>query len=307
VTSSQRKSIVERIAGAPISWGVSEAPDWGVQLSVDRVLSEMRDIDLAATELGPDGWLTEGRGGSVDVRKMLESFDLQLVGGFVCAMLHMKERHDEELATVAVQASTIAAAGGDVLVLAVVGGSAGYDEVLQLDDGEWKAIFAGIDRCVDLAAKAGLECVVHPHVGTTIETSDQVERLMEGSNVGICLDTGHLMIGGVDPVALAIQYPHRIRHVHLKDVNAALAERVRSGELSYGEAVTNGLYTPLGDGDVDFQAAIAALESFGYSGWYVLEQDVRLTAESDNPGRSAAASAAAIRDFTGFAAVEPAG
>lgn len=91
--------------------------------------------------------------------------------------------------------------------------------------------------------------------------------------------TGHLLAGGTDPVALARRAAGRIAHVHLKDVDAAMAARVRAGDLTYTAAVRTGLYRPLGHGDVDVLAIIAALDAVGYSGWYVLEQDTVLNVE----------------------------
>ncbi len=103
--------------------------------------------------------------------------------------------------------------------------------------------------------------------------------MLEGAALPLCLDTGHLLIGGTDPAALAKEVPGRVAHVHLKDVDAALAERVRAGELTYTDAVRQGLYRPLGQGDVDIAGIVSALEGAGYRGWYVMEQDTILDAE----------------------------
>ena len=109
-----------------------------------------------------------------------------------------------------------------------------------------------------------------------VENADDVRRVLGGSSIGLTLDTGHLLIGGVDPVALALEHTDRIRHTHLKDVDAAWAARVQSGEVSYTDAVRQGMYRPLGQGDVDLRAIVVALEKAGYDGWYVLEQDTIL-------------------------------
>jgi inosose dehydratase len=124
-----------------------------------------------------------------------------------------------------------------------------------------------------------MSAVLHPHVGTMVETGSDVERVLEGSAIPLCLDTGHLLIGGTDPVELARQAADRVAHVHAKDVNLALARRVQAGELTYTEAVAADMYRPLGDGDIDFAAVAAALDRVRYDGWWVLEQDTILTAE----------------------------
>jgi inosose dehydratase len=122
---------------------------------------------------------------------------------------------------------------------------------------------------------------LHPHVGTMVEQADEVARVLEGSGIGLTLDTGHLLVGGTDPVALTRDYTDRIRHTHLKDVDAALAERVRRGELTFTQGVRAGLFRPLGRGDVDIAAIVSTLEAAGYQGWYVMEQDAVLEAEPD--------------------------
>jgi inosose dehydratase len=117
-----------------------------------------------------------------------------------------------------------------------------------------------------------------------IETRKDVDRLLDGSRVPLCLDTGHLLVGGTDPAELAREVPGRIAHTHLKDVDDVLAARVRAGELAYTEAVRAGMYRPLGQGDVDIAGIVRTLESHGYDGWYVMEQDTVLDGEPEGVG-----------------------
>jgi inosose dehydratase len=114
--------------------------------------------------------------------------------------------------------------------------------------------------------------------------------------VPLCLDTGHLLVGGADPVAMTRAAGLRIAHVHLKDVDASLAARVRAGELGYRDAVRRGMYRPLGEGDLDVLAVLELLAGLRYDGWLVLEQDVVLETEP-LPGRGPAAEAARSVDF----------
>jgi inosose dehydratase len=100
----------------------------------------------------------------------------------------------------------------------------------------------------------------------------------------LCLDTGHLLIGGTDPVALARSHPDRIAHTHLKDVDAGWADKVQAGDATYTQAVAAGMYRPLGQGDVDIAAIVATLEGAGYDGWYVMEQDTILGAVPTGEG-----------------------
>jgi inosose dehydratase len=108
--------------------------------------------------------------------------------------------------------------------------------------------------------------------------------VLYGSAISLCLDTGHLLIGGTDPAELARQAPERIAHLHLKDVDSTIAAKVQSGQLSYSEAVRNGMYRPLGHGDVDVPAIVGHVRAHGYNGWYTLEQDTILTAEPKDEG-----------------------
>jgi len=125
---------------------------------------------------------------------------------------------------------------------------------------------------------------LHPHVGTMVETRDDVYRLLDGARLPLCLDTGHLFVGGTDPAALARELPERIAHTHLKDVDAGLAESARAGQCTYTEAVRAGMYRPLGRGDVDIAGIVRTLEAHGYQGWYVMEQDTVLDAEPEGAG-----------------------
>jgi inosose dehydratase len=125
---------------------------------------------------------------------------------------------------------------------------------------------------------------VHPHWRTVVERAEDVRRMLQGSEVRICLDTGHLMLGGSDPLAIAREFAHRVAHVHLKDVDAQVADRLRSGELELITAVQAGLFQPLGAGGVPVDQLVVSLESAGYSGWYVLEQDTAIMDTIPPPG-----------------------
>jgi inosose dehydratase len=269
--------IADRIAGAPISWGVCEVPGWGHQLSADRVLTEMAAAGLRATEFGPDGFLPVDPSAR---RAMLEEYQLAAVGGFVPVVLH--EPGHDPWPGVREALDGFLAAGTDLLVLAAATGQYGYDSRPTLDVSGWRRLFQNLDRIRMRAAELGLRACLHPHVGTMIETGEDVDRLLDGSATPLCLDTGHLLIGGGDPARLAREASGRIVHTHLKDVDASLAVLVREGELAYYEAVRAGMYRPLGRGDADIAGVVSALEGNGYQGWYVLEQDTVLDGEPEH-------------------------
>jgi len=265
------RTIADRLAGAPISWGVCEVPGWGWQLDPATVLSQMREVGLVATEFGPDGFLPDD---PQDKAKMLAERGLRAVGGFVPLVLH--DPAGDPVGEVEQVLAGFGAADAGSLVLAAATGTQGYDARPTLDDDGWQVLLRNLDRLVSAADGAGIIATLHPHVGTMVETADDVERVLAGSGIGLCLDTGHLLVGGADPVALAADHAERIRHTHLKDVDATWARRVRAGEVTYTEAVRRGLYRPLGQGDVDIASIVGSLEGAGYDGWYVLEQDTIL-------------------------------
>ncbi|GAB3419071.1 IolE/MocC family protein [Flindersiella endophytica] len=260
-----------RVAGAPISWGVCEAPDWGYELTAQRVLAEMARLGLPATELGPTGYLGPD---PLTVRETLAANDLSLVGGFLPVVLHTAEQADLTQAEYAMR--TLADAGAEVVVLAADAGPAGYNEKVVLGDTQWRWLLSNLDRTRELAAELGLAASLHPHVGTAIEAADVVYRLLADSDVPLCLDTGHLAIGGADPLELVRKYADRVGHVHLKDVRLAVAQAVAEGTETFIDGVRSGLFVPLGDGDLDIAGIVRALEDSGYRGWYVLEQDATL-------------------------------
>jgi inosose dehydratase len=283
-----------RLAGAPISWGVCEVPGWGYQLAPERVLAEMRDLRLTAAEFGPAGFLPADPAGRAAT---LGRYGLTAVGGFVPVVLHDPAA---DPATQIERALTeFAAAGADVLVLAAGTGHDGYDARPELDDQGWATLLSNLDLATARASESGLVLALHPHVGTMIERRDDVYRVLGGCAVQLCLDSGHLLIGGTDPAKLARGAPERVAHVHLKDVDASWAERVRGGTASYGEAVAAGMYRPLGQGDVDIAGLVAALGAGGYDGWYVLEQDTVLAAEpaGAGPAEDVRASLDYLRDL----------
>lgn len=270
-----------RISGAPISWGVCEVPGWGFQLPPERVLEEAASLGLAAMESGPPGFLPDD---PERMSRLLAEYDMILLGGFVTAVLHDASIRDSELAAVEERARMLEAAGAEILILAAVTGLDGYDETTELGDAEWGRLLDGISRVEEISEKHGLVVSVHPHFGTVIERSHHVERFLEGSKAGLCLDTGHLAVGGTDPVEIAREHAGRVNLVHMKDVDITLSNAVAAGGKPYAEAVREGMFRPAGDGDLDLEAIIARIEGRGYDGWYVLEQDVMLDAEPENEG-----------------------
>jgi inosose dehydratase len=265
--------MLDRLAGAPITWGVDPSPGWGFVMDRDRVLAEMNEAGLKATELGPDEWLPTDPDELAD---LLAEYDQQVIGGFVPAVLYRAEGIDEQLAYVERAARQLASAGAGVMVLGPDNHLPDYDESIEMSEDEWGVFLTNLQRVIDIGWEAGVRTTLHPHWGMAVERRDHVERLLESSPVDLCLDTGHMFLAGADRVEIARMASSRIHHVHLKDVDGPFAEQVQSGKARFRQSVIDGMFEPLGMGAVDVAGVIRHLESVDYRGWYVLEQDVSL-------------------------------
>jgi inosose dehydratase len=273
----ESNDISGRLAGAPISWGVCEVPGWGLMLPPDRVFAEMASLGLRATELGPIGYLPYEPNA---IRERLDAHGLRLVGGFVPLVLH-----EPGLDTAAAErgAEVLAGAAADVVNLAVVADEQ-WSARIALDADGWTRLARHLTEIEKRVEQHGLRLALHPHAGTQIETRDEIERVLAETQVGVCLDSGHLLIGGADPVEFVRHHGDRIVHAHLKDVDAGIAARLRAGELSLVQATQAGLFRPLGRGDARIAEVMELLEGSGYERWLVLEQDTAITGEEPPVG-----------------------
>ena len=265
-------SFLQRLAAAPISWGICEVPGWGVQLPAERVLGEMAELGFTATELGSAGYLPTDPAQLVEV---LKAHRLRLLAAFIPLVLHEPHQAEETLRLAKHSAVLLAESGASYFNTAPVT-SMDWAERTELSAEQWDHTMFMFDRIEEITASHGLEQVLHPHVGTIVETRDEVTRVLEGCEVGFVLDTAHLAVGGYDPVDFVADAAHRVGLVHLKDTDLAVAKQLNDGELSLMAAVQSGIFPPLGDGDLDIDGVIGGLEERGYQGWYVLEQDVAI-------------------------------
>ena len=267
-----KSSVLTNLASAPISWGICEVPDWGVQIPAARVLAEMAEVGLVATELGAAGYLGTT---PEEVLEMTSRHGLQVIGGFVPLVLHTQEARAQMIEQAREAAFVLSGVGADLFVTAVVVDAA-WSPRVPLSDEQWENIFAGFAIVDEICDEFGLTQVLHPHVNTLVETADDVNRVLAGSDVLWCLDTGHLAIGGTDPVNFAIENFDRIGHVHLKDVKASLVDPLNNKELSLYNATQQGIFPSVGAGMIPMGEIIDVMVEGGYDGWYVLEQDMAL-------------------------------
>jgi inosose dehydratase len=288
-------SFLDRVGAAPISWGICEVPGWGAQLPPERTLAEMASLGFGATELGSIGYLPED---PEALRELLGRYDLRLIGGFNALALADPARTDEQLAVATRSAGVLAAGGAAYFVTCVVSDADDWQRP-ELDDRAWATMVDNLDAVDRICAAHGLAHVVHPHVDSLVETAEEVERLLAASDVPFVLETGHLLIGGYDPLRFAREHRDRVGLVHLKDVDLDLVDDLRTRRTTLMEAVQAGIFPSLGDGGSPIAEVIGELERTGYDGWYVIEQDVALTdglpADGEGPIRDVARSVTYLR------------
>jgi inosose dehydratase len=276
---------VIRVANAPCSWGVLEFEAPAIHAPAAQVLDEMAAAGYAGTELGDWGFLpTEPAALAADVQRRA----LSLVGAFVPIALAREDALDEGVTRAVRTARLLAAAAGThaFVVLsddnAAVPNRAARAGRIREEDGlspaEWDA-FADRARRVASAVReaTGIRAVFHHHCAGYVETPREIDALMSRTSpdlLGLCLDTGHLMYGGGNPVDAIAKYRDRIWHVHFKDCDPELVREARAEGWDYHTAVGRGIFCELGKGMVPFVNVLDALRVEYYAGWIVVEQDV---------------------------------
>ncbi len=284
---------MRRLAGAPISWGVCEVPGWGLELPAERVLGEMRDLGLTATEFGADGYLPAD---PHDLRALVERFDLQMIGGFVPVVIHDPGQEQATIDAARRAARLMSGAGGTIFVSSAVT-DWDWGPRQALDNAAWRHGAKMLSIIDEIVAEYGMTQALHPHLRTIVETRDDIMRVLDASDVGWTLDTGHMLIGGLDPLDFVRDAVDRIRHVHLKDVHLDLSAPVFAGERSIMQGVQAGMFCNLGQGDVPIGEIVRRLEFSGYDGWYVLEQDAAITTGEPAAGSGPQLDVQASIDF----------
>jgi inosose dehydratase len=287
-----------RVANAPCSYGAFEVTV-GFLPNVpgaDVVLHAIAEAGYEGTELGPPGYLGRGKA----LRERLERFGLALVGGYIPIRFSEPESWEKDLAGMAATLDLFEASDGrDARPVLADGGSperranpgrGASDPALGLDTQGWRRLADGVRRAVDLARSRGFEPTFHHHTATYVEAPSEIERLLELTDVGLLLDTGHLALGGGDPNQALGDWGDRIDHIHVKDVRKSVLEGVIADRADMVEAWRRGVFCELGSGDVDLDGFVSALGRSGYAGWLVVEQD-RITAPGEGPAEAAEAQA----------------
>lgn len=276
-----RRRSVHRLAISPACWGISDVRDWGHQIDADRVISEAAAVGEGAITAGPPGFLPDR---SDQAKLVLRRHKVELVAGKVHGILHHHDMRGPELAHIDGHAHWLAALGASTLVLSAIperGPSAGRAPALS--NPEWALLLNLIGSVEHVCARHHLRLAVQPMFGSTIQGPEDIERVLVGSEAGLCIDVAHLVLAGADPADVVELAAGRIQHVQLNDVDLEVVRDLRRGSLDFAEAVDHGLYRPLGEGGAAVAHVVEALRSTGYLGWYTLEQEIRLASADDRP------------------------
>ena len=296
-----------KIATAPVSWGVMEADGWSGNQTYGKVLDEMSQAGYDGTELGPYGFFPTD---PLHLSAELSARGLKLVSAFVPVHLAEPARHRSDFDEALKVAKLLSSAGAGLIVLAdEMGGSrmaiAGrVDEARDgMNSSQWSDAVDILSQIANACAELGLRTAFHHHAGTLVETPAEIERLCsstDSSLIGLCLDTGHYVYGGGDPVEAVEKYSSRILHIHLKDVNLAVLQSVREDRVGFLEAVQRGVFCEIGDGSVDVRVIFQKLSKAAYGDWLVVEQDVDARLAGVNPFESACRSRRYLKEVIGM-------
>lgn len=291
-----------QLAIAPIAWTNDDLPDLGKENTFEQCISEMALAGFKGTEIGnkypkdPD-----------ILKHYLNLRNLKVASAWFSAYLTTKPFEETESAFIK-HRDFLHAMGAKVIVVAEQGHSiqgmldkSVFNDKPEFTEEEWDLLTDGLEKLGDLAHEKDMEIVYHHHMGTGVQTTKEIERLMDNTDplkVSLLFDTGHLVFSGEDPINIYKKYKGRIKHIHFKDIREQVAEEVRENSDSFLNGVKKGVFTVPGDGMIDFSPIWKEIKDSGYKGWIVVE------AEQDpakaNPYEYAVKTRKYIHDTTGL-------
>jgi inosose dehydratase len=280
-----------RLATAPVSWGIWEQTIDRPDLVPARPLLEtVTAMGYRALETGPPGYLA---GDGASAVELIEPFGVELVATFLPLHLDDEDAFRLDLEALDQTTEVLAATGGGIVLLAdaeraeraAISGQPGRMAENTLSAEQLDRAAERLERAVARCAERGLRAALHPHAATYIESEAETEAILQRTppELGLCIDTGHTVVGGGDPVELARRHASRLAHVHLKDVDADVLARLRAGEIDMDEAWSEGIFCPFGDGVVPLAEFLALSSVRGLDGYAVLEQDRMAVRVEDLP------------------------
>ena len=272
------------VAGAPVSYGVFEmTPEGAATVSADDMLRSLAEAGYGGVDLGPVGFFGRGR----ELRERLATHGLELAGGWVQLPLSDAEAFERSLPLLddALRVFADAAeAGPERLPLPTLADDGSLarrenpgkgSQVDRLEQRAWDRLIANTERAAEIIRAAGFEPTFHHHAGTFVESPDEIDRFLAETDIGLTLDTGHLLIAGGDPIDAITRWGKRINHLHLKDIDRARLEKVLAAGGGMADVWMSGSFVAFGEGDLALAEVMTAIdEQHDFDGWIVVEQDV---------------------------------
>jgi inosose dehydratase len=264
-----------RFGVSPIAWINDDLPALGGNTPLDSVLDEAREVGFAGIELG--GKFPRD---PKQLRTLLNRHQLALVGGWYSSNL-LTRSAAAEIQALQSHLELLKAMGCSVFIVAETSNAIHCDQgspmsaTPRLAGLSWDEFGRKLTDVGDYLAEAGLRMAYHHHLGTVVESQQDLDRFLNstGRSVGLTVDTGHAALGGIDALALIHDHPLRVAHVHCKDVRSSVFNRVKSESRSFLSGVISGMFTVPGDGDLDFSGVMQGLAKIGYAGWIVVEAE----------------------------------
>ncbi len=264
-----------RIGINPLTWTNDDLPSLGANTSLEQCLSEGKKAGFSGFELG-----NKFPRQSEQLNSVLAQHDLSLVSGWFSGQL-LERSAEEEIVAIKDHLQLLKKGGSKVMVYCEVTGAIHGAQNTPLSqrptiaaDG-WPEFGERLTQVADYCLSQGVRLAYHHHMGSVVETSDDIDLLMAntGESLGLLLDSGHITYAGGDPMAVIAKHGSRIAHLHTKDVRLEVLKEAKNRNLSFLDSVLNGVFTVPGDGDIDYIEIFIALREFNYQGWLVVEAE----------------------------------
>ncbi|KGI37515.1 myo-inosose-2 dehydratase [Clostridium tetani] len=266
-----------KIGIAPIAWTNDDMPELGAENTFEQCISEMALSGFKGTEVG-----NKYPRDTKVLKRALELRDMQIASAWFSAFLTTKPYEETEKAFIK-HRDFLYEMRSKVIVISEQGHSIQgkmetpiFEEKPIFTEEEWKDLAKGLNKLGKLAKEKNMKVVYHHHMGTGVQTTEEIDKLMEMTDptlVYLLYDTGHLVFSGEDPIVVLRKYINRIKHVHLKDIREDVVKIVKQKKMSFLQAVKLGAFTVPGDGDIDFKPVFNILAENNYEGWLLVEAE----------------------------------
>lgn len=264
-----------RLGINPLIWTNDDMPSLGEDISLSECLAQGKQAGFSGFELGNKFPRT-----AEPLRSVLQTYGLSLVSGWFSGRL-LSRSLDDEIAAIKPHLELLKIQGARVAVYCETSNYIHGERLTPLShrpmlaEGQWQPWCERLTMLARYCLSRGVRLAYHHHMGTVVETEADINKLMgnTGEELGLLLDTGHLIYAGGDILSVCERHRHRICHVHCKDVRANVLQDAKNRNLSFLSAVLNGVFTVPGDGSVDYRSFLATLKDIDYQGWLVVEAE----------------------------------